>query len=353
MGRVVRLLCMLVALWVGFGSADAAVESSSGSGDATMRIMYVSLAGAVPLERARELVNTAQAAGFTAIQVLLTDGVQLDHAPWKPAKGAWTKAEFLSWAAYARAHGLDVIPEVKLLTHQEQFFQKRYPTLMFNSVSYDPRNDETYTVVFAFLDEVIEALHPKAIHIGHDEAFGWTVGQVSKWLKFGESMIPADLFVRDVRRVHAYLTAKGIGTWMWADMLLSPAEFPGLPTRTLHGVAAGYGKPLRDQLPRDIVMCEWHYGEAQAQFPSMAAMQGEGFRVIGATWKREATMRSVSRYALSRGAYGLMATTWLHVQQNDTELVKWIIQASGALFRNPDAVVPPMPASIGTPKGRG
>ncbi len=353
MGRVAGILCVVVALLAGLGEGPAGAASSSGPGEETMRIMHFVLAGTVPLERARGMVNEAQAAGFSAIQVLLTDGVQFDHAPWRPSKSAWTKAEFLSWVAYARAHGLDVIPEVKLLTHQEQFFQKHYAHLMFNTVSYDPRKDETYTVVFAFLDEVIEALHPKAIHIGHDEAFGWTVGQVSKWLKLGEVMIPAELFARDVRRIHAYLTAKGISTWMWADMLLSPMEFPGVPTRHLHGVADGYGKPLRDQLPRDIVMCEWHYGEEQAQFPSMAVLQGEGFRVIGATWKREATMRSFSRYALSRRAYGLMATTWFHVQQNDTELVNWIIQASGALFRNPDAVVPPMPASIGVSEGRG
>ena len=42
---------------------------------------------------------------------------------------------------------------------------------MFNTVSYDPRKDATYAVVFPFLDELIEAVHPRAIHIGHDEAF--------------------------------------------------------------------------------------------------------------------------------------------------------------------------------------
>lgn len=85
----------------------------------------------------------------------------------------------------------------------------------------------------------------------------------------------------------------------------------------------------------------------------MAVMQGEGVRVVGATWKREATTRNFSRYALSRHAYGLMATTGLHVQQNDTELVNWIIQASGGVFRNADAGVPPMPASIGSSEGKG
>lgn len=252
-----------------------------------------------------------------------------------------------------RAHGLDVIPELKLMTHQEQFFQKHYPGLMFNAVSYDPRKEGVYQAVFRLLDELIDALHPRAIHIGHDEAFGWTVGQVAKWLRFGEVMMPADLFARDVERIHGYLTQKGVETRMWADMLLDPAEFPGASSKHLHGMAAGYGKTLRDRLPRDIVMCDRHYGDEQGSFPSMAVMQREGFRVIGATWKREETMRNFSRYALSRHAYGLMATTWFHVQRNDRDLVDWIIHSSGMLCRNPDAVVPPRPASAASPKGHG
>ncbi len=313
--------------------------------------MHFALTGAVSPERARGFVNYAQAAGYTAIQVLLTDAVQFDHAPWRPAKGAWKKAEFLSWVAYARAHGLEVIPELKLLTHQEKFFQRRYPDLMFNTISYDPRKDATYALVFPFLDELIQSLHPRALHIGHDEALGWTVGQVSKWLKLGEVMVPADLFLRDVLRLHEYLSRKGVETWMWADMLLNPAEFPGTPAKYLHGIADGYGKRLRDRLPRDIVLCDWHYDE-QGDFPSIAVMQDEGFRVIGATWKQASTTRNLSRYALSRHVYGLMATTWFYAQQNDTDLVNWIIQASGALFRNPDAVVPPMPVSAVVPPGK-
>ena len=52
-------------------------------------------------------------------------------------------------------------------------------------------------------------------------------------------------------------------------------------------------------------------------------------------------------------AYGLMATTWFHVQRNDRDLVDWIIRSSGMLFRNPDAAVPPRPASAAPPEGHG
>lgn len=48
-------------------------------------------------------------------------------------------------------------------------------------------------------------------------------------------------------------------------------------------------------------MWDWHYGDEQGSFPAMAEMQSEGFRVIGATWKREQTTR-ISAVMPCRGA---------------------------------------------------
>ena len=84
-------------------------------------------------------------------------------------------------------------------------------------------------MVFAFLDEVIEALHPKAIHIGHDEAFGWTVGQVSKWLRLGEVMIPRRI-IRAGCTAAACLSdgqrSRDVDVGRHAP---EPTEFPGIP----------------------------------------------------------------------------------------------------------------------------
>lgn len=293
----------------------------------------------VSLESARAMVDLAQNAGFNAIQVVLTDGVSFKHAPWKPLKNAWTKAEFISWMKYARSRGLEVIPEIKLLTHQEKFFQDQYPELMFNKSTYDPRNEKTFKVVFTFLNEIIEAIQPTAIHIGHDEVAGHNPHSAKKWLPPGEKMLPADLFLQNVTRLHTYLKQKGVDTWMWGDMLLSPHEFPGMQSIYLHGTSPGYGKALRNQVPKDIVICDWHYTGNQTDFTSLSTLQREGFRVIGATWKNQKTIRNFSRYAKAHNAYGMMATTWFHVQRNETDLVNWIIRTSGLLFRNPDAAI--------------
>ncbi len=288
---------------------------------------------AVSPDRARWMVDEAHKAGFNTVQVSVTDGVKLSKAPWQPLGDAWSTDEFKEWVNYARSYGMEVVPEIKLLTHQEKFFQGHFPDLMFNKVTYDPRQEAVYTDwVFPLLDEIITLINPRVIHIGHDEVVGWNLRHKLKTLNQGESMLPAELFLTDVLRVHSYLKKRNIETWMWGDMLISPDEFPTMLDRHLHGGTGGYGKIMRDKLPRDIVICDWHYFDDKSDFSSLSVMQKEGFRVIGATWKKSETILNFSRYAAEHSAYGMMATTWFHVQKKEWDIVEKIIKESGKAF---------------------
>jgi hypothetical protein len=264
--------------------------------------------------------------------VAVTDGVRLDSAPWEPQPGAWEKDDFNAWINYVRSKGMDIIPEIKLLSHQEKFFQKKYPTLMYNPTTYDPRQDETYRQVFLLLDEIIALINPRAIHIGHDEVTGFRHSSKSKWSKSNEINLPAELFLMDVLRVHEYLKNKNIETWMWGDMLIDADNFPTMFMKHFHGGAPGYGKALRDKLPRDIVICDWHYSDNQNEFPSLSTFVSEGFRAIGVTWKKVKTIRNFSSYAAQHGAYGMMATSWYHVQRQEWDVVENTINISGKVF---------------------
>jgi hypothetical protein len=329
--RLTRLVAGLLYLLLGIGGSVDASESKLPPQSTPARIWHFVLRG-LAYDRAIWMVDRAKAAGFDAVQVTLTDGVRLDRAPWTPRKDAWSKAEFIDWVAYARERGMAVIPEVQLLTHQEKFFQQAHPDLMFNGVTYDPGRDRTYQIVFSMLEEIIDAVRPAAVHIGHDEVAGHDPASARKWLKPGEKALPADLFLADVLRVHGYLKERGIHTWMWGDMLLSPTEFPTMHSRDLNGSGAGYGKALRDKLPRDLVICDWHYFGGQLAFPSLATLVREGFRVVGVTWENEEAIRHFSRYAAAHGASGMMATTWFRVQRKHWDRVDWILRISGQAF---------------------
>jgi hypothetical protein len=61
-------------------------------------------------------------------------------------------------------------------------------------------------------------------------------------------------------------------------------------------------------------------------------MRKEGFRVIGATWKKGRTIRNFSSFAAGHGASGMIATTWFHVQRREWDVVEKIIRTSGEVF---------------------
>lgn len=297
-----------------------------------VRALHFVLRG-ISLNRAYWMVDVAKQSGLNTVVVQVTDGVTLQHAPWRIKDGAWSRDEFKVWIGYIQGKGMQVVPELKLLTHQDKFLQNKQTDLMFNSSSYDPSNPQVYQKnVYPLIDELVELISPRAFHIGHDEVAGFARWWWPKWLKEGEEMLPAELFYQDVAQLHEYLSKRGLEIWMWGDMLITPEEFPEMRRNNLHGIPLDYGKPLRQRLPKDIVICDWHYADNQADYPSLATFKAEGFRVIGATWKKEKTIRNFSRYAAKHGADGMIATTWFHVQRREWDVVERIIRTSGRIF---------------------
>jgi len=288
---------------------------------------------ALEIEMAKRLVILARDNGFNTIIMQLANGIYLQKNFGVVRPGVWNKEQLQEFVAFSRSNKMEVIPEIELLTHQEKYFENQYPKLMFNRSTYNPNDPLVYEKIFAYLDEVIEVMHPKSIHIGHDEVAGYSPYSAKKWMRKGEKMLPADLFLQDVLRLHGYLKPRGIKTWMWGDMLISPDEFPDMNPKPLHGGVASYGKALRDKLPKDIVISDWHYSDDQADFPSLAAFRQEGFRVLGSTWKKPKTIRNFSRYAVMHGADGMIATTWFHVPRKEWNVVDRIIRESGKAFK--------------------
>lgn len=278
------------------------------------------------------IIDLARANQFNTIILMLADGVRLKSLERVVTNDAWSIETFLKLVNYARASGLEVIPEVKLLTHQEKLLKNKFPGLLFNRSTYDPTNPEVYEVVFSIIDELVKLLQPRVIHIGHDEVAGHNERSRLKWLKPGQPMLPAELFLQDVKLIHNYLADRGIETWMWGDMLISPDEFPEMRSNYLHGGVLGYGKPLRAKIPKNIVITDWHYVDRQENFPSLVQFSREGFIVLGSTWKREDTISNFSRYAAENGAAGMIASTWFHVQRKEFDVVESIIATSGRLF---------------------
>ena len=121
--------------------------------------------------------------------------------------------------AYARARGLEPIPEVPCLSHADYLIAGRKDIAECPDDpcpdTYCPSNPKSYEVLFDVFDEVIEVFDPKVLHIGHDEYYVYGVCPRCKGKR------GADIFADDIKKIHGYLAERGIRTMMWAEKLLN------------------------------------------------------------------------------------------------------------------------------------
>ena len=118
-------------------------------------------------------------------------------------------------AEWAADYGLEIIPEMQSLSHTYYISSARRdvaedPDMAWPD-SYCPSNPESYRILFDLLDEVVDVLKPRRVHIGHDE---WRAGAFCSRCRGKDT---GELFAEDVLKIHRHLEEKGIETWLWGD----------------------------------------------------------------------------------------------------------------------------------------
>ena len=173
--------------------------------------------------------------------------------------------------------------------------------------SWCPSDPALMPVVTALLDELIDAFEADALHVGMDEVF-----------LIGDDQCPrckgkptAELFAKAVNDLHDHVVGKRKLTMlMWSDRFLDDAVMHyGKWESSANGTA-----PAFDHVPKDIIMCDWHY-EMREHYPSVAYFQEKGFRVLPSSWKNPkaaiAFLEDAHKGATER-MLGHMGTTWVN-----------------------------------------
>jgi hypothetical protein len=228
-------------------------------------------------------------------------------------------------AAACRRAGIRPIPMINLLGHQSwaknnHALLRAYPE--FDETpgrypgndgiycrSYCPLHPKVHAIVFDLMDELADAFQADAFHVGMDEVF--LLGEDECPRCRGRSK--ADLFAGEVRTLHAHLAKSGRRMWMWGDRFLD-GETTGLGR--WEGSTNFTWEALR-QVPRDIVVCDWHY---EKPHPTAVWFALEGFQVVSSPWRKADValgqvdlMRTIRANASPRVAermLGVMQTTW-------------------------------------------
>jgi hypothetical protein len=201
--------------------------------------------------------------------------------------GVLEKAEVADLVQYARQHYVDVIPEISTLTHSYYLLTRHRELAEIQAAewpdTYCPSAPATYKLAFDVMDEYLEVMKPRMVHIGHDEwRMPWGICPRCK----GKD--PTVLFAQDVNKIHSYLRERNVEVAMWGDHLiervrgkvLQDARSPdGYQYQTPGALSP---QQVRELIPKDILIFNWFWDnqEEGSGEENDAELEGFGFHQV-------------------------------------------------------------------------
>jgi hypothetical protein len=268
-----------------------------------------------------EALPKLSAAGVNVLVVEVDYNFDFQSHPEMRSGQGVTKARAQELTQAAHAQSIRVIPQLNCLGHQS--WSRTTGTLLAKHPEFDetpgqfpdnkgiycrswcPQNPEVNEVVFALIDELVDAFEADAFHVGMDEVF-LVASEYCSRCKGGD---PAKLFAKAVNDLYGHIVGRRkIEMLMWGDRLLEAKT-----TGNSEWEAAKNGtQGASDLIPKDIIVCDWHYGK-RADYPSVPVLLKKGFRVWPSGWQPlEASLAfsAFARQQKDKRLVGYLSTTW-------------------------------------------
>lgn len=274
--------------------------------------------------------------GFNNLIVRVNWTFPFQKHPELTDKGAWKMEKIKELVNACRQGNVTLVPMINLLGHQSwqdkklkllqvypEFDERPYVQLpapgewkwpnpdMYYCKSYCPNHPDVHPIVFACVDEVMNAFETNDFHAGMDEVFDLA----DPFCPRCRGLDPAEVFAKEINTINAHLKTRGGKLWIWADRLIDGRDD-----------ASGYGEfsaslnnthRAIDMVDKDVVMCDWHYRVAEQSAVLFAL---KGYKVITCGWVHssitERQLEDLIRYRMHSSKQtterylGFMQTIW-------------------------------------------
>ena len=266
--------------------------------------------------------------GINALVTEINYGYQFESHPELSGSNASNKADIQKLVAECRKHKVRLIPQFQCLGHQSWSgttfsLLTKHPELDETPGKYPqnkgiycrswcPLHPEVNAMIFDLMDELLNAFEADALHVGMDEVF--LIGDDDCPRCKGKDK--AELFAKAIMDYHGHLVGKRkVEMLMWGDRLIDAEKIRyGEWEASKNGTAGAI-----DRIPKDIVICDWHYEPRQA-YESVPMFVEKGFRVWPASWKNPKSAQALIEYSktvASPRMVGHLNTTWGSVKFQD------------------------------------
>lgn len=276
---------------------------------------------AVQLDLARQMetpeficsyIDKVAAFGINTVQMYL-EGRLRTTVFSLPDGECYTQEDMKKIVEHAEAKGILLIPVVSLLGHAEHFF--KYPGHdEFSEEHFGIRrwggtgkntfclsNPDTRAFLDAYVKEVCEIFPGPYFHVGFDES--WNMGFCPRCAPKAAINRGDNLFAEFVNWAHDLCAKYGKRMWMWDDFF-------------------GFHPTALNQIPHDIVMCQWNYdprisergprfnfgGHERTDWLELYARMG--FDAVTVSWYKTENIRTLANYDRKSKSLGFIVSQW-------------------------------------------
>ena len=205
------------------------------------------------VEGLKKFICVLEKLGYNCLQLYTEDTYEIEGEPlFGYMRGRYTQAELKEIDAYAKEHGIEVMPCIQTLAHLNQIFAfPKYNEVRDLSDILLVGEEKTYALIEKMFEAFSRCLTSRHIHIGMDEAHLLGLG---KYLDRNGYENRFDILLKHLHRVCDIAKKYGYEPIMWSDMFFRLA---------FHGNYYEKGgvipEEVKKQVPENIELAYWDY----------------------------------------------------------------------------------------------
>ncbi len=234
---------------------------------------------------------------------------------------AWDKAKVREVVSLVQSYGMEVIPMFNHIGHAtaSRSMAGRHVALNRNlrlAKYFEPdgwtwcsSSQKTRNLLAEIRGELMELCGCGSyFHIGADEAYSFGTCDVCR------NKVPHELLAETINDITADLCRHGRRPIMWHDQLLERERFAGFTNPVVASQSAKNTAAAIDLLDKRILIADWQYDYTAPDSPTAPYFAEKGFDTILCPWDAPKNFSALCSHAKRYGSYGVMITTWHHLQ---------------------------------------
>ena len=200
----------------------------------------------------KKMVEILSSLGYNTIRLYTEDTYEVDGEPYFGyLRGRYTKDEIREMDAFARQHGVELIPCIQTLAHLGTIFRYvEYSKIRDVDDIVLVGNERTYTLIDNMFKTISQTFSTKNIHIGMDEAFMLGRGQ---YLDKNGLLPRAEIIKKHLDKVLEIAAKYGFNCEIWGDMYMH-AAYGGNYT-----FDKDESESVKKLVPQNLKLCYWDY----------------------------------------------------------------------------------------------